>query len=1096
MTFIKLKVPTLVQDIKVEGKNQYYLRPVFIAHPISTNLRYELAVAQYQKELKNFFKGFSVDRKNAQELLWYTFDPEVQMHRFHFEFNLGKEYIKGPFFCVIFEWQNYLFGCLPAFDHFLFVIGDLSLRLSEQRARVEDVVRYLLREFQEEDTNFDPINFYAGKRDFVTTIEVGIHINEAHLKFERSKSNWFFSSLQESENFDGAIELERVGQDLNGRYPNELDRAYFQEELVDSLYQLIFRRSNTSIALIGAAGVGKSAIVEEVIWRYLAGHYHAAPGEAMQHVWQVDPNRIISGMSVVGMWQKRFEAIIQHLRYPDGRSQPDKMLINNPVTLLRIGKSASNNMTLSDVLKPYLDKRQLQLILLATPEEWKIIQEKDRRFSDLFQVIRMSEPSAETTARIVLRKRRRLELENSAEISIQAIRQLMYIQRNYLQQQALPGSVLNLLQRLATKYRFRTVDAEEVREEFRAYSGLRDYLLDSSQTFTANEIKSLLNQELVGQPSAVQALSDVIHLLKAKLNDPGRPASSFLFIGPTGVGKTQAAKVLCRYLSGDEKQLLRFDMNEYLDEGAVYRLIGDENNPEGQLTGRVRYQPFGVLLLDEIEKAHRSVHDLLLQVLDDGRLTDSLGQTVDFTNTIIIMTSNVGAEAKNRQLGFVDKDQDDGIYLKAVQQQFRPEFINRINKIVVFDALGLEDILRIARLQIKELLQRDGFVRRTTILNISQDALAWVARRGYDAKMGGRALKRQIEKDLTTLSAEQLISTHTDTPIIFDILLREDQLYPQIIALDFLTPTEEAWLPMMPEQKEGRRFYRQLLNAVGRLENRVSQMETRQGVSDRGPVISGFSSAVDWHYYDFKERIAQAKEDLQNKWLTFSEHHFPGLPAIPLRLKSGSLIPRKDWSRGVREYYRDRIFQEEGLRQIGEMHRFQQDRFDSLETEFIRHYLNMAFLNLYAEGFFSGRRENLMIRFESCITGLGRDEIEFLLDLYANFLAHMDVHYELDKKNRSIRVEGYNISQLLSGEQGLQLFYTAHQNPVPIRLSLVDDHKQQAPSSSFQVIRVFDSLQLMTDLRTGFTNAANINPEEFKILVYAGLPRTARKFLL
>lgn len=1093
MTFIKLKVPTLVQDIKVEGKSQYYLRPVFIAHPISTNLRYELAVAQYQKELKHFFKGFSVDRQNAQDLLWFTFDPDLETHRFHFEFSLGKEYVKGPFFCVIFEWQNYLFGCLPAFDHFMYVLGDLDMRLAEQRKRTEEVVRFLLREYQEEDSDFDPINYYAGRRDFVTTLEVGIHISEQQLKFERSNQNWFFSSLQESEDFNGAIELERVGQDLNSRFPNELDRAFFQDELVEHLYQLIFRRSNTSLALIGPPGVGKTAIIEEVIWRYLEGYYDQPPGESMQHIWQIDPNRIISGMSIVGMWQKRFEAIIQHLRYPDGREQADKMLVKNPVSLLRIGKSASNNMSLSDVLKTYLDKRQLQLILLASPEEWKVIQDKDRRFSDLFQVIRMEEPSPETTAKIVLRKRRRLELENSVEISIQAIQQLMYIQRNFLQRQALPGSVLNLMQRLATKYRFQTVDADEVREEFRAYSGLRDFLFDSSLKFNTSEVKSLLSQELVGQEKAVQALSDIINLLKAKLNDPDRPSSSFLFIGPTGVGKTQAAKVLCRHLSGDEQQLIRFDMNEYIDGLAVYRLIGDENNPEGQLTGKVRYQPFGVLLLDEIEKAHPSVHDLLLQVLDDGRLTDSLGQTVDFTNTIIIMTSNVGAEDKDRQLGFRAEEQDDGVYLKAVQQHFRPEFINRINKIVVFNPLGLEDILRIARLQIKELLKRDGFVRRTTILNISQDALAWVARRGYDAKMGGRALKRQIEKDLTTLSAEQLISTRTDTPIIFDILLRNNKLYPRIQQLDFLPPISGSWLPELPTQDGGRRFFRKLLNVVGQLESQVKQMEGRTG-DDEG-YIPGFGSEVDWHYYDFKEKIAQAKEDLQNKLLTFSEHYFPGLPAIPLRLRSGSFIPRKDWSRGVREYYRDRIFQEEALKQIGETYQYQQDLFDSLETEFLRYYLNVGILRLFADGFFRGKREQVIMRLESCITGLGKNEIQFLLELYAAFLAHLDIHYTLDKKQQTIQAEGYNISQLLHGEQGLQLFYTAHQNPIPIRLSLEVNGEASVKSKTLQVLRLFDSQQVMTDLRSGFTNAVNINPEEFKILVFAGLSKDFQKFL-
>ena len=1074
MTFIKLKVPTLVQDIKVEGKNQYYLRPVFITHPISTNLRYELAVSQYQKELKHYLKGFTARRRNAQDLLWYTFDPELETHRLHFEFNLGKDYVKGPFLCVLFNLQNYQFGCLPAFDHFMFVVGDLQQKGSEQRSRIEQVIRFLLRKYQEEDSAFDPNVFYAGKRDFVTTVEVGIHIKDGPLKFDRKQTNWFFSSMQGPKKFDGAIELERVGQDLNALYPNELDRAFFQEELVENLYHMVYGSSKNSIAVVGPSGVGKSTLIHEVIWQYLARHSGKQTGEALQHIWQVDPNRIISGMSVVGMWQKRFEAIIQYMRYPDGRKQADKMLVDNPISLLRIGKSAGSDMSLSDVLKPYLDKRELQLIITASPEAWKLIQERDRRFADLFQVIRMAEPDRELTAKIVLQKRRRLELENGVNISIQAIRQLMYIQRNFLQAQALPGSILNLLQRLAVKYRFRSVDAEEVREEFRTYSGLRDFLLDSNQTLQEGEIRNLLSQELVGQEKAVKALSDIINLLKAKLVNPNRPAGSFLFIGPTGVGKTQGAKVLCRQLSGNENQLLRFDMNEYVDEFAVYRLIGDENNPEGQLTGKVRYQPFSVLLLDEIEKAHSSVHDLLLQVLDDGRLTNSLGQTIDFTNTIIIMTSNVGAAAKARQLGFVQEEKDDGVYLKALQDSFRPEFINRIDKIVVFNPLRLDDILRIARLQIKELLQRDGFVRRTTILNISQEALTWVAKRGYDAKMGGRALKRQIEKDLTTLSAEQLISTHTDTPIIFDILLEEDKLFPRIIPLDFLTPHEAGWLPDLPAQRDGRKFYRALLQTVTKLEDQVKKMEGKNRKEDA--YIPGLGSEVNWHYFDFKDKIAQTKEDLQTKLLGFSERQFPGLPAIPLRLKSGGLIPRKDWSRGVREYYRDRIFQEEGLKQIGEHHRYQRNHFDNLETEFLRYYLNVGILNLMAKGFIHGQVEELKIVLDSCITGLGNEEIVFLLELYANFFDCLDIHYELDEKKSTLRAEGYNLSQLMRGERGLQLFYIAHQNPIPIRVTLFVNGHEMHNDHPYRAFRLFDSRQTLTDLRTGFTNTYHINP--------------------
>jgi len=371
---------------------------------------------------------------------------------------------------------------------------------------------------------------------------------------------------------------------------------------------------------------------------------------------------------------------------------------------------------------------------------------------------------------MVLAQRKLLEMEYACTISIQAIQRLFTIQRNYLKNKALPGSVMKLLRQIAVKYRFLDIDLPEIREEFKGFSGLEEAIFDPTYSFTQAEVKKTIAAQLVGQAEAVDTLADVVHTIKAKLTTPNKPLASFLFIGPTGVGKTQAAKVLSTYLMGDEKRLLRFDMNEYIDAGAIHRLIGDYDNPEGQLTGKVRYNPFGVLLLDEIEKAHPAVHDLLLQVLDDGRLTDSVGRTVYFNNLIIIMTSNVGAREVASQLGFGSSTTSDAaIFRKAVENKFRPEFVNRIDRIVIFKPLAYEHILNIARLQIKELLQRDGFVRRSTILNISQEALEWVAKRGFDERMGGRALKRQIERDLTSLSADQLVSTYNDQPILFDI---------------------------------------------------------------------------------------------------------------------------------------------------------------------------------------------------------------------------------------------------------------------------------------------------------------------------------------
>jgi len=728
-----------------------------------------------------------------------------------------------------------------------------------------------------------------------------------------------------------------------------------------------------------------------------------------------------------------------------------------------------------------------------------LVQEKDRRFSDLFQLIRLQEPDLETAAGMVLQQRRFLELQQDCVFTIQAIDKLFSIQRNYLQRKALPGSIMKMMNQLAVKYKFQTIDVPEVRDAFETMSGLNEMIFDTSLTFEEDQVRKAIASKLVGQEDAVEELTHLVHQIKAKLNNPRKPLGSFLFIGPTGVGKTQAAKVLCRYLTGDESQLMRFDMNEFIDSGAVSRLIGDYNNPEGQLTSRVRYQPFGVLLLDELEKAHPKVHDILLQVLDDGRLTDSLGRTVDFSNTIIIMTSNIGARQADSQLGFETSSKaasEKAIYRKAVENFFRPEFVNRIDKIVVFNPLELEHILGIARLQIQELLQRDGFVRRSTILNISTEALEWVARRGYDAKMGGRALKRQIERDLTQLSAEQLISTSDNSPLLFDIYLENDQLIPQINPLRFVDSLEEDGLPVLPEENQGRNFYMQLLKRVQKVENKVRRMEESQKRSDNEVIVIGNESGenLDWQYYDFKEKIATIKQRIIDMSLGFRDRHFKEGPAIPLRLKGGTLIPKNDWSnKVVRESIKDKLFQQEAMQEIIENYRITSAQFDSLQTEFIDNYLDVSFLELFAKGFLKGKSDQIELTFSSYIEGQGQAQIERLVKIYSSFLEKMDIQYKLSKDKKSIAAENHSLYQLLQHEEGIHLFYLNHQNPLPILLELTGAGVPRRKKPIPKVLRIYNSNATLTDLRTGFTNAQNITASEFKLLINGGLKGRKRQ---
>ncbi len=1101
MSFVNFNIPVLVQNKQIDKRSIYAIRPLFSNYPVITNRRFEKVEIDFKKAIRKSLNNYKLNRNNLDNLLWYLFNPDVQYKILKLTIPTGKQFVKGPFGVAIFELQDKLFICLPAFDNYIFFIKENRINNSDLEKQVTDVITQLFRNLKNNNDNeFDPSTYFAESGEFITHISVGLNIHSGKFNFEQEQTPWYFSKVAEENNFDGAVEIEKVGENMNSNYPGSLKRSYYRDELVGQLYSIIYKNVNTPLAIIGAEGVGKNTVIHELVYRYLKEKEENIKKEIDQtekeelyaKIWHVDPTRIISGMSIVGWWQKRFESIIEFI-ISKKNGEHDKLLIDNIIAMIRIGKSASNNMTLSDVLKPYLEKRQLQLILIATPDEWKILQEKDRRFSDLFQVLRVKEPDLETATKMVLKQRKYLEVQQGCEFTIQAINQLMHFQRNYMKRKALPGSVMRLMNQLATKYRFQLIDAPEVKAEFEAYSGLKENIFDTTQVFEKDEIRKNIAHFLVGQPKAVDTLTDVVHLIKAKLNDPDRPLGSFLFIGPTGVGKTQAAKVLCNYLMGNEDRLIRFDMNEYIDDFAIHRLVGDYNNPEGQLTGKVRYNPFGIILFDEIEKAHPKIHDLLLQVLDDGRLTDSLGRTVDFSNTLIIMTSNIGAREASTSLGYETKSQNDSaIYQKAVENYFRPEFINRIDRIVIFNSLELSHILNIARLQIHELLKRDGFVRRTTILNISKEALEWVAQRGFNAKMGGRALKRQIEKDLTTLSAEQLISTKSDQPIIFDILLKDNKLAPTISPLKFVTPLKKDWLPQLPDETKGKGFYNSLIRRIDSIEQKVRYLEeSQENKTDEVIVIGNEKGAnLNWQYYDFKEKITAVKQKVTNLSLGFKDRYFKEKPAIPLRLKANSLYPRNEgWgaAKAVRLNIQDRLFQQEAIKEINENYQYASSNFTSLESEFIDSYLNVAFLEIFSKGFLKNKTDKISLHFESSITDLGKDQIEYLVNLYAGLLEDLDIQFQIFKNKRTITAEGHSLYEIFKNEHGFHLFYISHQNPLPIRLMVNFEGRSSPKPSKLEVIRIYDRQATLTDLRTGYTNDANITPGEFKLLIFAGI---------
>lgn len=1065
----EIAIPTLVQHLPVDERRHFQLSPLFLHQPSVLHRRYQEGLNRYRREIKRWGASIKLNWEEARDLFWLAFQPPVTLEHVPLQFQLDHHQVDGIFTAVFFEVQQLQWVMLPGFNKAVEWWQPGSGAVNQLETLIK---KHLRQQIAARPRQWSPTGHYGFTRDHIVNIPLRLDFELAPNRFQPDRNRSFFFRQNEDESFDGLTELNKMAIDLNQRFPEALSRAYLRESPVGQLSELLFRpTSHAPLALIGPSGVGRRTLLYEALYRYLAAQPEQGPPPAQ--VWLLDPTRIVAGMAVVGRWQQRLEAVIQYLITPAPHQKiGHKLIIDNPLALLRAGQSSQNSLNARDVIKPYLEKRQLQLVLIATPEEWMLLQEADRNFSELFQGFPVEEPPLVDAAKMILAQRKTLEISHSTRFELSAIQQLLYFHRVYTSERALPGAVVVPMQQLANRYRYQTISAQEVRAAFERTLGLREALIDPYSTFEPEEVYHSLSQELIGQPEAARALAQVVNLYKSQLHHPGRPISTLLFLGPTGVGKTHAAKVLARYLTGDEGALVRFDLNEYLDAGAVDRLIGDDYQPEGQLTGRIRYQPFAVLLLDEIEKAHPKVHDLLLQLLDDGRLTDRQGRTVNFTQTIIIMTSNAGTHAQDNPVRpFNARTGEQDRFRRALQRYFRPEFLNRIDQMVVFSPLTREHSLAIAQLQIQELLQREGFVRRSAILNVSAAALSYVADRGFDPQMGGRALKRQIERDLTILAAEQLLQLRLDSPILFNIDLDNQQLTLQLLALPLATTQTRSPLPTLPPWGEGKDFFEELNQTV------LAMLQLLRETPP-GSAINGYE---DWWYHDLVARLDQLREDLEIMVAAATSPTFNRDLPRPLRsqLVSSNVaqLPKTaEANESAAQLYRE----------VLQRFRYAQACFNPFSTEMTLHLLRVRLAQLATLHYQANQRDILVIQLTCLLEGQGNDELIYLLDLYRQLLDELGYAIELEEKTHHLRVEGYGAGALLQGEVGIHLFVTSNRSPVPVRFHL-EPPVAPRPHQPDEIIRLYQRPHSVADLRSGLVHPFELRSEELLLLLLAPL---------
>ena len=533
--------------------------------------------------------------------------------------------------------------------------------------------------------------------------------------------------------------------------------------------QILSRRTKNNPVLIGEPGVGKTAVAEGLALSVARGE---APEELRsKRIVSLDIPAMLAGTKYRGDFEERVKAVLKDVR----RAGDVILFIDELHTIIGAG-SAEGAIDAANILKPALGRGEIQIIGATTPEEYRRHIEKDAALERRFQPVRVEEPGREQTLEMLRSLRGALEAHHGVRISDAALTAACELSVRYINDRFLPDKAIDLLDEAAAGLHVArggargaaTVETADIARVVSLWTNVPVTGLNEDETQRLKNLEALLKRRIIGQDEAVSAVSRAIRRSRVGLRDPGRPVGSFLFLGPTGVGKTELCRALAETVYGDEQAIIRLDMSEYMEKHTVSRLIGSPPGyvgyeDGGQLTEKVRRKPWSVVLFDEIEKAHEDVWGILLQIMDDGHLTDSTGRRVDFSNTVIVMTSNIGAKAitENRPpLGFGDgggrsEDEMRRRVMEELRATFRPEFLNRVDETIVFHRLGQADMLAITRTLLAGIRAR--FEKLGLRLTVPEETEKWLAAAGYDDKFGARPLRRAIQHSIEDAAAELLL---------------------------------------------------------------------------------------------------------------------------------------------------------------------------------------------------------------------------------------------------------------------------------------------------------------------------------------------------
>jgi len=606
---------------------------------------------------------------------------------------------------------------------------------------------------------------------------------------------------------------------------DKLDPLIGREAEIERVVQILCRRTKNNPVLIGEPGVGKTAIVEGLAQRIIRGDVPSFLEN--KRILSLDLSLIVAGTKYRGQFEERLKQIMRELV-----ENPHYIVFIDELHTLVGAGSAEGSLDAANILKPALSRGEIQCIGATTPAEFRKSIEKDRSLERRFQAVKVPPPSESEAVQILDGVRERYETFHQVRYTDDAIEAAVYQSNRYIPDRFLPDKAIDVIDEAGARVKLRVrreqgnleenwnqpltdwprtpygmdrpiglrlpeeeadplaaveVTKDDIEEVIARWTGIPITSLKEEETQKLLRIEMELHRRVVSQRPAISALARAIRRSRAGLKNPQRPVGSFLFLGPTGVGKTEVARSLAECLFGSERSMIRFDMSEFMEKHSISKMIGSPpgyvgHEEGGQLTERIRRSPYSVLLFDEIEKAHPDIFNVLLQVFEDGILTDALGNTVDFKNVIIIMTSNIGARfiQKKGTLGFqgtadASREKLEEMVMSAVRQTFNPEFINRLDEIIIFDQLQDEDLLEVVQLQIDQMnrtLNNHGLEVRVT-----EEAKRWlVTKTCADRSYGARPLRRALQKHVEDRLSEALIQGHLGEASLIEVFLDENEL--------------------------------------------------------------------------------------------------------------------------------------------------------------------------------------------------------------------------------------------------------------------------------------------------------------------------------